>query len=88
MRARDGMGGVIETCKDLDFLLKWDVVFMLKMDKVWLSSRGGVKRKIRRVVLETQRGFQILQQSFSGRTTESGAFFNMQPDLLEGSYSL
>jgi hypothetical protein len=53
VRARDGMGGVIETCKDLDFLLKWDVVFMLKMDKVWLSSRGGVKRKIRRVVLET-----------------------------------
>lgn len=45
MRVRDGMGGVIETCKDLDFLLKWDVVFMLKMDKVWFSSRGGVKRK-------------------------------------------
>jgi hypothetical protein len=34
VRVRDGIGGVIETCKALDFLLKWDVVFMLKMDKV------------------------------------------------------
>jgi hypothetical protein len=33
VRVRDGIGGVMETCKVLDFLFKFDVVFMLKANK-------------------------------------------------------